>query len=190
VPLLTCCAVSGCRSVSERLEAFKRADVVLDGSLTRLEFCSLCHAELGHLPISQIEAGVRNLQRTKAAMRNKWRAKWKAVADDVDRQFRVWLPSMYTMAMIVLFNLEMGDLCARASPKRSQSSALPRAPIPPSSSPPSPPPVHPPPHPAFNAPRTTSPSAERARARGSGGSTHGRAQGRVRPSPGVISGRA
>ena len=96
-------------SVDDRRRAFRDADVVLDGSLTRLEFCRLCQKELGHVPISQIEAGVRNLSRAKVAIRNRWQAKWKRVADRIDTYARFTIPPVYIFAMLVLFHVDLTD---------------------------------------------------------------------------------
>ena len=95
--------------VEERMAAFGRADIVKDGSLTRLEFCELCRAELWDMPLSSINVAVDNMITARVAIKNRMANNWKKIADIVDVRARSILPALYLCTMVVLFNLDFRD---------------------------------------------------------------------------------
>lgn len=88
---------------------FRAYDSNGDHSLKRLEFCALCKDVLWHLPQRHLDLAVHTFTEASVARKKQIKAYWHSVSHLIDHVSRVVIPLIYLFALLVLFNIEMGD---------------------------------------------------------------------------------
>ena len=84
-------------------------DKTKDGRLSRSEFCMLCVENLWDVPFAVMERAVQNLQKAKVSVRTRNKVYWGAVSDRVDSFARLGVPSLYILALIIVFHIDLRD---------------------------------------------------------------------------------
>ena len=92
--------------VEERLVV---ADASGSGKLGRGEFIDLCMSSLWEVPLEQLEMAASNFAEHSAMKLRRTTAKYRRMANRIDRWCRTWIPIMYLSALIVIYTLEIDD---------------------------------------------------------------------------------
>lgn len=92
-----------------RADIFRNADGGSDGKLNRVEFVNLCIRELWFLPKEQLTTAVENCKYARNSRARRNRTYWTQWAAVFDIWSRALIPSLYGLALILVFNLELSD---------------------------------------------------------------------------------
>ena len=93
----------------QRAEVMKRHDVSGDGKLNRFEFCKLCVEELWGVSHETLQIAVENMTKARSSNKRRNNAYWNRVANKTDEFARAVVPSLYALAMMVIFSIDMTD---------------------------------------------------------------------------------
>ena len=93
----------------ERKGIMKKYDTDQSGKLNRVEFCQLCTEMLWDVPSNQLDKAMQNAQSCKTGVARRNSRYWKDTADWLDGWSRIVIPGLYFLAMIIVFNLDLGD---------------------------------------------------------------------------------
>ena len=96
-------------STEEREAALRRADSQPDGKLTRFEFMDFCVSVLWHQPLQQMKEASDAYAGYRVALLKRANTRWRSRADNIDRVARFWMPTLYVMAWVCLYNLRLDD---------------------------------------------------------------------------------
>eukprot|EP00967_Tisochrysis_lutea_P103134 scaffold155542_cov32-Tisochrysis_lutea.AAC.1 len=77
--------------------------------LNRTEFIDLCIRALGDVTIKRLEMGAENYYDFINAKEARIIAKWRRVANDIDRWCRWWVPLAYFIALAIVYSLDLND---------------------------------------------------------------------------------
>ena len=105
--LLSFCALDLDPMVREGI--FKAYDMGAGGTLNRLEFVMMCEDHLWNVPEDLMKQMSENLILAKTARTNSNSAHWASLANDIEKQCRIWVPMAYILSMIIVFSLDMSD---------------------------------------------------------------------------------
>jgi hypothetical protein len=92
-----------------RDEIMSTHDCTNDGKLSRSEFCMMCVENMWDVPMPVMERAVQNLQKAKLSKKNRNQVYWSAVSDRVDSFARLGVPSLYFLALIAIFHIDLRD---------------------------------------------------------------------------------
>ena len=95
----------------ERAAALLAADVAgyANGVLDRSEFVHLCFTNMKNVPLEQLKMAADNFSRYNDLQQARISAKWRHIANHIDRYSRVIFPLSYTIAMIMVFFVRFED---------------------------------------------------------------------------------
>jgi len=94
---------------SKRAEVMRRFDASGDGKLNRFEFCKLCVEELWDVSWRSLEIAVQNMTMARSSRKRRNNAYWNRVAERTDASARAIVPSLYILAMIYIFSIDLTD---------------------------------------------------------------------------------
>ena len=80
-----------------------------DRQLNRNEFIGLCIEQLWNTPRAILEMAAENFAEFSRMKDNRTSAKWRRIANNIDRFCRVWVPIIYVCALFILYSLEFED---------------------------------------------------------------------------------
>jgi len=93
----------------DRESIFKAYDMSPGGKLNRLEFVMMCTDHLWNVPEDLLKQMSENLILAKTARTNSNSAYWMNLANNIEKQCRIWVPMAYVLSMIIVFSLDMSD---------------------------------------------------------------------------------
>ena len=80
-----------------------------NGQLNIREFVDLCISVLWDVEIEQLSAAAKNYSEAKVQKLNRVNVQWLRVANRIDREMRFWIPLLYTLMLVNLFNIDLYD---------------------------------------------------------------------------------
>jgi len=80
-----------------------------DGELDREEFIVLCAKTMWDTPRSTLEMASENFADFCRMKDNRISAKWRRVANNIDRFCRVWVPLIYVCVLLIIYSIEFDD---------------------------------------------------------------------------------
>jgi hypothetical protein len=100
----------------QRIEVLRLYDTAHDGKLNRLEFCQMCVDLLWDVDEQQLERALHNSRLVKSGQQRQLSRYWKDLARLTDSWARIIVPTIYFMALLIIFNLELSDNYGENSP--------------------------------------------------------------------------
>ena len=91
----------------ERL--FEKYDFIADGRLNRVEFVTMCNEILSHVPMEQLQLAMDNMTTARKSRARRNRKIWRNTAASCDIWARYFIPVLYFMCLLIVFNLKLTD---------------------------------------------------------------------------------
>lgn len=97
-------------TAEEREKALRDADAGrIDGKLDRYEFMDLCVTVLWDVELGELEAAASSYTELQEHLKHRINARWRIVADEIDRVCRFWVPVTYLFFLMWLFCTTLED---------------------------------------------------------------------------------
>ena len=86
-----------------------QSDLDRDARLNRVEFVTMCNEILSHVPMEQLQLAMDNMTTARKSRARRNRKIWRNTAASCDIWARYFIPVLYFMCLLIVFNLKLTD---------------------------------------------------------------------------------